>query len=73
MQDRIIQPVDVLDLVTEISRTSKKFQAITLKIIEEQYDVNDPKYAIVRKAILDGFNNHARSIVKIIFGTDFEK
>jgi len=64
----IIQGLDLIDIVTFISKKNKKFQAILLSELEETLGKDSKEYTLVRKLVLDGFNNYTRSIVRAIFG-----
>jgi hypothetical protein len=70
----IIQGLDLQDLVKLIAKKSGKFQAILLTDLEEilpkdKYTEEFPK---VRKLILDSYNDYTRSVMRAIFGNDFE-
>jgi len=67
-KDTIIQGLDLLDIVSYISRKNKKFQAIVLSEVEEVLDKDSQEYQLIRKIILDNFNNYTRSVVRTIFG-----
>ena len=67
-KDTIITGLSLLDIVSYISRKNKKFQAILLSEIEEVLDKDSEEYQLVRKIILDNFNNYTRSVVRAIFG-----
>lgn len=64
----VIQGLDLLDIVGFISKKNKKFQAITLSDVEEVLGKDSEEYLLIRKIILDSFNNYTRSIVRSIFG-----
>ena len=68
MQGVVIQGLDLMDIVTFISKKNKKFQAILLADLEEVLGKDSEEFALVRKLILDGFNNYTRSIIRAIFG-----
>jgi hypothetical protein len=69
----IIQGLDVMDIVTFTERKNKKFQAILLQDLEEVLDKDGDEYKMVRKLVLDCLNNYTRSILRTIFGNDFEQ
>ena len=65
----IIQGFDVLDIVSVISKSTKKYQATLLSQIEEVLQTNtSEEYIQIRKLILDSSNNFSRLIVKSLFG-----
>ena len=64
----VVQGLDLIDIVTFISKKNKKFQAILLTELEEVLGKDNPDYLKVRKVVLDEFNNYTRSVVRAIFG-----
>ena len=68
----VIQGLDPLDIIYFVNKKNKKFQAILLQDVEEVLGVDSPEYKEVRRLFLDSFNNYTRSILRIIFGNDFE-
>ena len=59
---------DILDLVSFISRLTKRYQANLLADIETSTNVDSEDYRVIRKLVLDSTNNFSRSLVKTIFG-----
>jgi hypothetical protein len=59
---------DILDLVSFISRLTKRYQANLLADIETSTTVSTEDYRVIRKLVLDSTNNFSRSLVKTIFG-----
>ena len=72
MPEQIIQGIDPIEVIEFIRQKNRKYQAMTLADIEEILGKDDPNYQRIRKVILDYFNNYERSILRLIFGTDFE-
>ena len=97
--EQIIQGLDLLDLIPQILRKNKKFQAILLQNTEELFAENNEEfirflnknegisteelineykrskrtlYTYQRKLLLDWSNGFTRSLLRLIFGTDFE-
>ena len=68
MTDKVIQEMDILELVRSIGRKNKKMQAILLQSLEKLVDKDSKEYEEMRKVILDESNNYSRAIVRIIFG-----
>ena len=64
----VVQGLDLIDIITFITKKNKKFQAIHLTELEEILDKNSPEFKAARKLTLDGYNNYTRSIVRAIFG-----
>jgi len=67
-----IQGVDIIELIMDVGQKNKKFTAKTLQEIESIMGKDSPEYPLVRKAVLDCFNNYTRSIMRSVFGNDFE-
>ena len=67
-QGVVVQGLDLVDIITFISKKNKKFHAILLTELEEILDKNSPEFKAIRKLVLDGFNNYTRSVVRAIFG-----
>ena len=63
-----IDGLDLFDLISFISKKNKRFLAIMLAEVEEIVGKDSEEYQLLRKVILDGFNDYTRSIVRIIFG-----
>lgn len=72
MNGKIVQGMDLLELIENIAKRNKKFQAIMLGEIETVVPKDSEEFRLIRKAILDGMNKYTRSVLKVIFGTDFE-
>ena len=68
----IIQGLDLQDLIKLIDKKNSKFQAILMQNIEEVMDKQSPEFIKVRKLILDSYNDYTRSVMRAIFGNDFE-
>ena len=56
-----ISGIDIIDLENLIKKKNRKFIALTLQEIEERPDN-------FRKAIMDGFNDYTRSLLRAIIG-----
>lgn len=64
---KIIQEIDILELIRDIGTKNKVLQAKVLQELEKY--VTDPiKFQELRKFILDEQNSYTRSIVRLIFG-----
>jgi len=72
MSGEIIQGLDVIDIQQFIGRKTRKFQAIMLHDAEEILGKDTEEFVKIRKIILDGLNDHQRSILRVIFGDDLE-
>jgi hypothetical protein len=71
-EGKVIQGLDIIDLIVIVGQKNKKFTAITLQEIEEVLGKDSKEYSAVRKIVLDCFNNYTRSIMRSIFGDEFE-
>jgi hypothetical protein len=69
---QIIQGMDIIDYIENLLSRNKKYQAIMLQELETILDRDSKEFKEVRKVILDRSNDYTRSILKLIFGTDFE-
>lgn len=64
----ILEGFDVLETISFISGTNKRYQAALLSQVENLLGKNSDKYPIIRKLILDSTSEYTRAIVKNIFG-----
>jgi len=64
----VIEGLNVLEIVKFLSNKNKKYLAITLNNIEDVLDTNSEEYKLIRKEVLDGFNEYTRAIVEVVFG-----
>jgi hypothetical protein len=72
MEGQVIGQVELLDTLYFVRRKNKRFLANLMHELEETLGKDDPRFPIIRKLILDGFNEYTRSILDIIFGSDLE-
>lgn len=64
----IIAGLDVIDIIRVVSKKKNKFIALTLQEIEQIEGMTPEVYDLVRKLILDGFNDYTRSLSRSLFG-----
>jgi len=64
----LTQEINVLEVVHNIGKRSKKLQAILLQELEKVSDKDSPEFEEARKKILDETNNFTRSVVRMVFG-----
>lgn len=69
---KVVQNVEITDLVGFIRRKGKLHQKLILDAVEEVLGRDTPEYTKLRKIVLDNTNDFSRSVVKAIFGDDFE-
>jgi hypothetical protein len=69
----IIEGLNVIEIVKFLGNKNKKYLAITLNNIEDVLDPNSEDYKLIRKEVLDGFNEFTRAIVEVLFGDQLEK
>lgn len=67
-QGKVIQSLDLIDVLTIVGRRNRKYQAIVLNELETILDKNSREFSLVRKLFLDSFNDYTRSVLRIIFG-----
>jgi hypothetical protein len=72
MDNKIIEGLDVLDIVSIIDKKSRAYQAIILQEVEGVIPKNSPEFSKVRKIVLDNMNEYTRSMLRAVFGVDFE-
>lgn len=79
---RIIQGMDLIDVLKFIARKNRKFQAVILTELEEIFDNSkidglgrdSKEFHLIRKLFLDGWNDYTRSVMRTIFGDiEFER
>lgn len=63
-----IEGLDMIDVLSFIDNKKKKFIAVTMTDIESIIPTDAENYALIRKAILDGFNDYTRSMIRVLFG-----
>jgi len=67
-QPKVIQEIDILDVIRAVGKRNKKVQAQILQEIEKTVDKHSPEFDALRKFILDEINGYTRSIMRDIFG-----
>lgn len=65
---KIIQEVDLLELVAYASKKNKKLQAVLLQKLEEYFPKDSHEYLELRKVVLDETSGAFRAIIREIFG-----
>jgi len=65
-----INGLDLADIIMQMTRRQNRYLALILHDVEETLEEDD--FRMVRKVILDGFNDYTRSILRIIIGDDIE-
>lgn len=64
----IIAGLDVIDVIRVVAKKKNKFIALTLQEIEVIDGMTPEMYELIRKQILDGFNDYTRSLSRSLFG-----
>lgn len=72
MSGKVIEEIDLIDVIGFIDRKGRVFQRKMLDSIESELKENPEQFLVIRKIILDGLNDYKRAILTIIFGSDFE-
>lgn len=68
----VIHGLDLIDIITFISKKNRRYAAMTLQEIEDSLGKSHKDFPNIRKAVLDGYNNYTRSIVRAVFKVDIE-
>ena len=63
-----IEGLDLIDVVNFIHKRNKKYQAILLADIEEVLGKNSQEFNLIRKLVLDSYNDYTRSLIRLLFG-----
>lgn len=63
----VIDGLDLIDVIQQIDKKKAKFIRLTLDEVEAVI-ANKDDYMLVRKAILDGYNDYTRSFMRAFFG-----
>ncbi len=72
MTGEIIKGLDVLDIVDYIERKNRQYIAMLLQDVENALNKDSIAFKAVRNLILSSYNNYTRSVLRAIFGDDFE-
>lgn len=72
MRGEIIQGLDIEDIVKFVSRKKRVFIRVSLDDLENVLGKDTEQYKEVRKIFLNNFNDYERSVLRAIFGNDFE-
>jgi len=72
-----IHGIDFLGLLEIIDNINRRYIRITLNNIENVWKdntlSNDAKYKLIRKYVLDGFNEHSRTMLRALFDNEEDK
>jgi len=63
--------LDIVDILSAIKRRQGRYLALVLQDVEDTM-TNKAEYQVVRKLVLDHFNDYTRSIFRIIIGEEVE-
>lgn len=66
--NRIVQEVDLIEVIRSVGRKNKKLQAKLLQEIEKHISKESPEFDELRKFVLDEVNSYTRSLMRDIFG-----
>lgn len=67
-----VNGLDMIDVLAAVKRRQGRYLALLLKDLEEILDINSEEYTLVRKLILDHFNDYTRSVFRILIGEEIE-
>ena len=68
----VTRAFDLIDVLSLIKRKQRRYIALLLNDIEEVLEYDPEVYKVVRKILLDYFNDYTRSIFRILMGDDVE-
>ena len=63
-----IDGLDAIDLVSEVSKKDRRFKAVCLQALEENTNLSEEEFKMVRKIFLDTFSSYTRSLLRFMFG-----
>ncbi len=63
-----IEGLDLIDAINFIHKRNKKYQAILLSDIEDILGKDSEEFQIIRKLVLDSYNDFTRSLIRLLFG-----
>lgn len=70
----VINGMDLIALTRELGRIKNRYVKITLDGVENVFNqeslTDEEKYRLIRKQILDGFNDELRTVLRTIFDYD---
>lgn len=67
MNEVVIDGLDLVDVLQQITRKKAKFIKLALDELEKII-TDKQQYALARKVLLDGFNDYTRSLMRAFFG-----
>jgi hypothetical protein len=65
---KLVQEVDIVDVIRSVGKKNKKLQAKLLQEMEKYLDKNSVDFDSLRKFTLDEVNSYTRSVMRDIFG-----
>ena len=66
-----INGLDAIDVLKQMNRRQRRYLALLLSDLEEVVE-DKATYRVVRKLVLDHFNDFGRSVARIIVGEEIE-
>ena len=69
----IIVGLDIKDVLFVVEKRGKAYQAMLLQDVEKILGKDSEIFKKVRKLVLDNYNGYTRSVLRAIFGNDFEE
>lgn len=64
--------LEVIDLMNYMDKKKRLHQKLILTELEKHFDPTSYEFKSIRKVVLDSTNDFSRSILRAIFGDDFE-
>lgn len=72
MNGEVIEGLDIIEVLKFNEKKVKKYQAMFLQDLETIVPKNSEEFSKIRKLYLDWSNEYSRSLIRLIFGDDFE-
>jgi hypothetical protein len=63
-----IEGLDLIDVINFMNKKNKKYQALLLKDLEDILGKDSDQFHLIRKLVLDSYNDYTRSIIRLLFG-----
>ncbi len=63
-----IEGLDLIDVINFVHKRNKKYQAILLSDIEDIMGRDSEDFQLIRKLVLDSYNDFTRSLIRLLFG-----
>ena len=65
---RVMQGLDLFDVVRHIDKKTKRYLALILQDMEEVLEDYPGAFKLIRGIVLDNYNDYTRAVVRYLFG-----